>query len=832
MPESKIIRKFFGNAGGLDYRRSDLTRDPNNFLALRNVVPTKDGRRETRPGCKILGPEAQYLGLWKYAYADRTTGAITEELLSIGQNLHFLRSNTFTITYSGAASVCYFTLSLDTSTATFKAVIVEGSTTVLDYDLGTGLEASPIDLADLKTQIDAITDFAATISGVDTVPAAFLPITLVASMAAAPNTAVLTYYDWAQINSTVTNPFSSYFSARGGDAFRHATFTNFQDCAFIATGYETLHKYDGQTVYRAGLPQPSTAPSLANGGAGSVDTGAHTYLYIYRQVDNVGNITESRESATAAITLGGGSIVNATVANVVAGTGFNTNCAIVNGIQAGVTTITVDAGHTMRIGDTAYFFDGVSSSYVEREVTNTAATTITIAGANVNVADNAVISNNLRILIFRTKVGGIDYFQVAEIPNDSINATQVYADNTADASLGAQYFLPQRKHDVLSVKPSYVTSHDGVLVCSGAFSEPNTVFFSSDEDLESFPTASNSFDLPSTISGPVTGLYSDQEFLVVGKQTSLFVISGGLNDSTFRVEKINEGVIGIASHSSIADVGGGIMFLSNRGWYSLQGGFNLIEIGEPVNKIFFDTATSTATTLRAARSVGVFDESSQRYLCFVPTESGSGTGTYANSNSLTLVYDIVEKQWFDFTGLNMGGGAAVFDGALWWQSKRDDPSLTVTGNLFKRLATSRKEDYADHTEVIAARIEPQWEDGGEPGRLKAVQRIEPFNVGTDPYQTEFDLTFKTERDYQYGLAYTTLVIPFNQGASGAGWGLFFWGLDPWGSPASVTVRPRKLRTDKAKAYRFLFSHGSLHQKMSLSGYSYELVILNPAGMSH
>lgn len=832
MAESKTVRKFFGNAGGLDYRRSDLTRDPNNFLALRNVIPTKDGRRETRPGCKILGPEAQYLGLWKYAYANQTTGAVQEELISIDDNLYRLRKNTFTITYSGAAPVCYFTLTLDTSTATFKATIVEGSTTVLDEDLGTGLEVSPVDLGDLKTAIDAVSGFAVTISGVDTVPAAFLPITLVSSMAAAPNTAVLTYCDWQEINSTTSNPFSAYYAARGGDAFQHATFTNFQDCTFIATGYEYLHKYDGQTVYRAGLPQPGAAPSLANGGAGNVDTGSHTYLYIYRQVDNVGNIAESRESTTASITLGGNSIVNTTVTNIAAGSGFNTNCAIVNGLQAGVTTITVDAAHTLKVGDTAYFYDGVSASYVEREITGVAATTITIAGANVNVADNAVISNNLRILIFRTKAGGVDYYQVAEIPNDSINATQVYADNTADANLGAQFFIPSRKHDVLSVKPSYVTSHDGVLCCGGAFSEPNTVFFSYDEDPESFPTASNSFDLPSTVSGPITGLYSDQEFLVVGKQTSLFVVSGGLNDNTFRVEKINEGVIGIASHSSIADIGGGIMFLSNRGWYGLQGGFNLVEIGEPINKIFFDSAASSATTLRPSRSVGILDESSQRYLCFVPTETGTGTATYANENSLTFVYDIVERQWFDFSGLNMGGGAAVYEGGLWWQSKRDDPSLTVTGNLFRRSSTARKEDYADHHLVIAARIEPQWEDGGEPGRLKAIHRVELFNVGTDSYQTAYDVTVKTERDYQYGLPYSTLTIPFNQGGGGAGWGLFFWGLDPWGSPATPLVRPRKLRTDKAKAYRFLFSHGQLHQKMSLSGYAYEISIINPSGMSH
>ena len=43
--------------------------------------------------------------------------------------------------------------------------------------------------------------------------------------------------------------------------------------------------------------------------------------------------------------------IDVTVANVLASTGFNTNCAVVNGAQSGVTVITVDAFHTMKVGD-------------------------------------------------------------------------------------------------------------------------------------------------------------------------------------------------------------------------------------------------------------------------------------------------------------------------------------------------------------------------------------------------------------------------------------------------------------------------------------------------
>jgi hypothetical protein len=71
--------------------------------------------------------------------------------------------------------------------------------------------------------------------------------------------------------------------------------------------------------------------------------------------------------------------------------------AIVNGAQSNVTTITVDSGHSLNIGDYIYFNDAQSGNPEERvaQIINTSATTITIPSdstyGDVNVLDNAVL---------------------------------------------------------------------------------------------------------------------------------------------------------------------------------------------------------------------------------------------------------------------------------------------------------------------------------------------------------------------------------------------------------------------------------------------------------
>ena len=69
-------------------------------------------------------------------------------------------------------------MSLDVDSSTFKFILDVDAAEVLNFDLKTGInDATTITLANLKTQIDATTDFSATIGGLTNTPAAFLKIT-------------------------------------------------------------------------------------------------------------------------------------------------------------------------------------------------------------------------------------------------------------------------------------------------------------------------------------------------------------------------------------------------------------------------------------------------------------------------------------------------------------------------------------------------------------------------------------------------------------------------------------------------------------------------------
>lgn len=823
MGGAKAIQKNFNSFLGKDLRSSDLIRNRDAAIDFDNMLISKSFDIEGREGGKIRGPNGQYLGLFNYSYSNTTTGATEEEILSVSNRLYKRRSNTFTITYTpGAATSVVVNITLDTTSRTFKCSIVEDGVSKLNYDLGTGQEAVPVTLANLKTQIDGISGgaYVATISGVTTIPAAFLALTVNKDARAAA--LVISYYDWVAINQTITNVFDNYFAARGNTDFEHASFCGFNDTTLIATGYNYLQKYDGQTIYRVGLPQPSAAITATLGGVGI--TGTYRYIYVYKQKDNRGNITEGRDSAVSTDYAPANQTATLTVQNILAGTGFNTNCGTVNGNQVGVTTITVNnTPHTLQIGDTAYFLDRSTGAYVERTITATAATTITVSGAAVNVNNGDVISNNLRIEIWRNKNGGTDYFLVKEIPNNSLAATQTYADATTDANLGAQYFFPFKRHDVLSNLPRYVITHQNVIVCDGGFLEPSTTYFSYTEDPECFPTATNAFDIPSTFVGGITGYISSDEHLIIGKRISLFIATGDLDGNAFRVEKSNEGAVGIECHNASADIGSGVMFLSARGWYLLNGGFNLMEIGYPMNKIFYELGLPDSETLRIKRSWGTFDDTREYYVCFIPQESGTGTARYANSNSSTYVFDAKNKAWYEWTGLNMGGGICVSEDALWWQSKKDDSGLTVTGTLSRRHDSGTENDFADHVDAINETFGSQWEDGSDPDAYKFIPRFRVYNLTRANFIVPFTITVKTEINYQTGITDSQLSYVFDNGDSSAGWGYLYWGTSPWGAAVTRIPVAKKLKNNKFHSLRFVFQNNTLHERMSISGWSYELI---------
>lgn len=814
----RIIAKNFNNFKGRDVRSSDLVRDINSSIEFENARVVSEDSCVSREGFHIRTQAAHNKGLYTYRYSDLDSGETIEELISLSDHVYKKINTTFTITYSGTHTQQTFSHQLNTSTGAFEITLytTDGiSETTNTIASGTGLEAVPGTLADLKTLIELDADFTCVISGDATVPAAFLPILLDQTFSA--GVLAVTVYNWEQVSTLANVDLTDYNTAYAQNYFELASVANVNNCLFIATGYNPLLKYDGQNVYRAGLPIPSAVATLSLGGTGITDTSIK-YIYLYKQVDNRGNEIFGVDSDPSATVSPANQTVTLTLQNIVAATEFNTGCAIVNGLQAWVTTITVDAAHTFKIGDTAYFYDGVSASYVEREITGTAATTITIAGANVNVADNAVISNNLRIVIYRTTNSGNLYYKVAEIPNNSLSATQTYADSLVTASLGTQYFPPTKDRDPLEIYPKYLAVHQGLLIASGDPSEPNTWFYSSEESPEYFPALSNFEDVKNTSTGGIRGLGSDQEYLIIGTERSLFVFSGDLAAGSGRLEKINQGNVGFASHNSIIDIGIGIIFLSKTGFYLLQNGYNLLEVGEPINTDFtnLDGRSSTQLPLTKKAVATYFDETKE-YICFIPSETGSGVNRYANDSSLAYIFTVDRIAWSLWTKLNMAGGLTIYEDNIFFQSSIEDTSLNITGNVWQRNTSGIIEDYSDHHNPIEFKLGTQWMDDGEPSVFKTWLWIKVYNLLRTLLAASFNLTVTLEKDFKKGIAWASFNLDFGSGTSSVGYALFPWGLSAWGTP-SVDARKSKLKSGKAQALRYVFTNSTLNQKVAISAW--------------
>ncbi len=805
----RTINKNFNNFRGRDIRSSDLVRDADYAIEFQNARVAKEDSCVKREGFKIRAPKGQYEGLFSYNWNDIDNNDTSSELISISDNIYKQISSSFTVTYSGSDSPTYISICLDTSSSTFKCILVEDGSEVLNYDLGTGLESSPVTLSNLKTQIDAITNFSAVISGTTSIPAAFLPCTLYADLISSSQ--VLEVLEWEKINTLVNNIFGTYHGARGAETWELASCVNINNVLYIATGYEYLHKYDGQNVYRAGLPYASTDPTTSLSATGITDTNVE-YIYLYKQVDNRGNIIEGVESFPSSPVSPVNQKILVTVANIEAGDGFNTGCAIVNGTQAGVTTITVDSGHTFKVGDTAYFLDGVSSSYVERGITAKTATTITIDGANVNVLDNAVISNNLRIVIYRNTAGGSIYYKVAEIPNNSFASTQVYSDALAIASLGTEYQAPTFPRDLLEVIPRYLCDHQNLLITSYG----NTWFFSSGESPEYFPAETNFNQIKATKSGGIRGLGSDQEHLVIGTEGNLYVITGDLVSGNARQEDLGNGV-GFACHNSITTVGDKLMFLTKYGFWSLKNGYNLEEIGAPINPIFTTKGAPTTETPKLRRAVAAYFDETQEYICFIPNESGTGTAKYANTTSSTHVFDDFHQAWAEWTGLNMGGGLTIYENNIYFQSKVEDASVTVTGYLWIRSAQGVVDDYSDHNEAIDFKLGSQWLFASEPSVFKVFLRLKVYNLLRQLLSATFTLDVSVERNLSLGLTWFSFQLDFGTSLSSVGWGYFSWGIDPWGTVQEESQKI-KLKSGKAKSIRFVMRNNELNQKAAISAW--------------
>jgi len=812
--------KQFVNHFGLDLKSSDIVREPQFASDMLNAEYRKNGNISKRVGYRGTACESGGAGLAVYNRIDPTTAAEQEILIAISEKLEVLQENTITLSYSGAELSVVLELFFDPSADEYKCQIVENTTLVLDFSLGKGIdEATPVTLSDLKTAIDALANFSATIVGDTASPAAFLELARGINLAEGDHT--LSNHCWNDANQPLASLLPGNVTFKDDADFENTSWVQLNNVIYFSNGYDEVIKYDGQNAYKAGLPKPAQ-PTAALSGAGNPN-GTYTYRLAYYQFDAAGNIAEGNGSDTSGSLVSTNQSIDVTVSNIQASSGFNTNCAIVAGAQGPVNTITVDDGsggnHTMKVGDTAYFFDSVSGDYVEREVTATGVGTITVAGAAVTVADNAVISNNLRIGIFRTANSGSTHFLVAEIPNDSFTTTQVYNDNVADANLGIELLIPIFSND-LPPKGRYIASYNNQLFISGNLDNPNLAYFSDVGKPESFYLAIGNLRLQSPNGDKITGLKQNNEVMAVFERRAIHIITGDIPNLLIRVETITKDV-GCASHGTIQEVRGQLYFLSDRGVYSLVSGQLPKEISTRVEPLFDISSTVDDPELVPIlkRAIAVNHREKEQYIVFIPAESQLAGANYANDFSVVVTQDYYRGAWLKWDNMNMAAGAVIFNDRLFFSEKRNSVAFGRIANyLYSQNNRGDAWDYNDDTEPTFFSYSSAWYHLNEPSVFKKYNRFKLFG-SEDTDFNQYLVNISIEKDFLDDSVIGQFDIDFTD--NGFGYGVSAYGVSPYGDVTDPN-RKHKIGPIKAKAIRFVIDNNEPLQNVDVTGWELEL----------
>lgn len=749
-----------------------------------------------------------------------------------------------TIDYATGAYTITFSSVTGATTASYRSDLI----TQFNQPLGKGYGvASPYSISSLVAQLNAVAGVNVIVTGNTNFPAAFIEVSEITNI---PDglSSTLNFYYWESCNRTLAITFPGLLASLTTEAYRNATFAAYQEVIYIGNAFDPVQKYDGQTVYRAGMPNGADV-SLVDGGAGNVDAGDHIYYITYEQIDATGRLVEGVISDGVSINLAVNSIVEVTVDNLVQGTGWNTNGAIIDGIQGPTNTINVFAGHTMHVGDTAFFLDSTGNPET-RLITAITANSITIDGAPVSVDPTndwqKAISNNLKINIYRTLATGTEPWLVMTIPNNSYQTTTTYEDNAADSSLIQQFIFPIDRHDP-PPQTGVVFAFKNIMVYTADPFNDDFVWYSNADEpeyvdqLKSPVNEPNRFIVPSN-SDDVVGVGVAGSTLVIFKNLSIYAVSGEITTDQFTVIAVAQGSnIGCVSHASIASVGGLLYFLHTNGVYSMsesnifptdQFG-NPIPLSIPIDKFFRDNSASSGTRKNTPqqfvleRSVAINYTKDNQYILFLPAEDSCSCPDntlprVANDNSRILMYDYQGKNWFEWTNINAAGGFIVDSDDLFWQERRLSQTGGVTSNTIKQHRQYLLIDYADHVTPIRVTWISSWEDYGQPRvRKKFVRAAMLFDNISSKYQTNLPaLFFFTCTDWNVGVISTESVITTVVNARP--WSISDWSWTEWsGYQDTFAIVPLKNGT-VTKAIQLGLQMNQLNTTFALQGFQLEI----------
>ena len=315
------------------------------------------------------------------------------------------------------------------------------------------------------------------------------------------------------------------------------------------------YKYDGERVYRAGLPKP-VVNTVTNGASGGAHSLYYRVYFAYR--DGAGNYIFGDYFQTGLVTT-----ANAPIFNIVTllGTEFNHDTGTGTLIPVG---LMVAGSPSKTFGYT--FFE---------------------------VSDNPFIH-----LIDHS---GATYAVDTAAQGSAWGATKTPMEDVYDPTI-IKGLPPLAKY--VSVYGSTMVmgniKNDGTLTGD----TPNTTMWS-DTGVGSTVETFAPFDkqvVGKTSEGDITGLFASVNELVILKSKQVYYINGILVGRGFRLRSSLSAGIGCTSHKSIIETESGCLFQATRGIYFAGGGAGRSELSDLIEPLFTEDATGLdLTKCRATR---------------------------------------------------------------------------------------------------------------------------------------------------------------------------------------------------------------------------------------
>lgn len=847
MPTESALRKNISEFSGIDARSTDYNRnerfakDATNFELLKNGSIAN--RRGVHGRCKC---PIEFGGIQNYVR--EYNGTTTEELVILGEDLYRVKQGEILIDYVGGPATATAWVEIvpvdnGNESYTVRCRAYDGTSPAplqLDMDLGVGFdEASVVTVNDLVSAINATGGHNCTlVSGDGSQPAAF--IKYLPKTNTNPDLTIYFYY-LEEVFCPNAAPFATWIGDIDiSDTFENAALLNHAGNLYIATGFNKLYKYDGIACYAAGLAA-ATGVSAAVGSATGL-TGDYTWGITYEYADPNGNIIESDLSNEVSLTLANqkGDI---TIPNLQLASEVNTCYAYANngGTQTG-TTLTVDDGsggnHTLKTGQTAFFRDN-AGDLQERLITAVAATTITIEGAAVTIANNAVISADLKINLWRNAAGGSAKYLVRQFANDPVNASFVYNDSVADASLGAEYEEPAVGHAPPPDNLRYLTAYNSGLV--GATGLDDYVHYSDYDGPEYFPTDFSTLRIRSKSNHRITGVAANRELLLVQKTDESHAIVGDLPETKYRQEIVADD-LGVDSYHSIIDVDGTLWFLSqNYGVRRCTGLEMPADLSYRVLPLLTKAQAQESDTFRFDKAIGVVVPRRQQAIFYVPIMTTTSGYRHPTEDSIVMVADYRSQaeadaeydedgrivamfpkvKWWKWSGLNMLGGACIFEDRVFFLERRYSEVNAENEYFISELLESNNQyDFTDHAGPQTSEYQAGWQHFNEPEQLK---KWIGASIYSYPEQGSASATVKVsvEGNFRNDKPVSRKEIEFGAGAMSVGWGEP-WDTTAFGSPTATRKRFEFVPFTSVAA-KLKFNANTFCEQAVISGWTMEVV---------